>query len=1418
MARMLGVVCGLLVAAGFAQAESPRIKVLFLGDNGHHKPIERAGDLMPALARAGIDMAYTDDLRDLNAENLARYDGLMIFANHTTISPDQETALLSFVDNGKSLIALHCASYCFLNSPKYISLVGGQFQSHRTGVFRSRIVDAKHPAMKGVKEFEAWDETYVHHRLTGDRHVLMVREEGNKHEPWTWVRTQGKGRVFYTASGHDERVFRNEDFHRLVIQGVRWAVGRPDHEYSAKPFEYLPGELPNYRAGRASRLHKMQAPVSPAESMRHLSVPGGFRVELFAAEPDIVKPIAIAWDGRGRAFVAETLDYPNNKQPDGQGHDRILICEDTDGDGKADKFTVFADKLSIPTSMVAANGGLIVAQPPHIMFLKDTDGDGKADVRKILFTGFHINDTHAGPSNLRLGIDNWIYATVGYAGFEGDVGGKHYRFSQGLFRFKADGSELEFLGSTTNNTWGLGLGETGEIFYSTANGEHSSYLAMPNRYFESVRGWLGRGTVRMADYWRFHPITAIRQVDYHDGFTAAAGHAIYTARQFPKPYWNRIAFVAEPTGHLVAMCLLDQQGSNFVTHDRFNLLSSSDEWTAPIAAEVGPDGAVWVLDWYNYIVQHNPTPPGFDTGKGNAYVTPLRDKKHGRIYRVINESAKLSPKLDLDKATPDQLVAALKNDNMFWRLQAQWRLVERGQKDVLPALAELAVDPATDALGENLPAVHALGAVQGLGAFTGADANMTEMLRKDLRHISAGVRRMAFAVLPRCDESVKALLQAGVLKDREPLVRRAALLALSEMPASKEAGAAIHALLLVPENEKDRWMPLAATSAAARHDAGFLAASLTARTNTAAIRRVMRIVAEHYARGDATNSVASLLEPLKDADAADADVFLEGLSAGWPKSKTPMLDDATRDALVAVMPRLGTNGQLHLAALAGRWGMAARFERALAGLRKSLLTIIASDTRTEKERIESAGRLAEMQPDRAVLESLLAEVSPKVSPTLSSGILDVAGQTTSPELGRLLVDRWSQLTPTLRQQAAGILLRHPEWSTALLDALDKGDVPAIDLSLDQSQQLTNHPDKKLADRARAILTRGGRLPSPDRQKVLDEYMPLVEKTGDPHKGFEVFKNICAKCHRHGDTGETIAPNLSGFNVHPKGKILQKMLDPNRSVEGNYRQYAVTTKTGRVISGLLASETKTAIEVVDTEAKRHTILREDVDELIASNRTIMPEGFEKQLSKDDITNLLEFLTAKGKYVPIPLDKVATIVSTQGMFYSKDAPAERLIFPDWKTKTFNDVPFQLIDPQRGRVKNVVLMYGPNGAFAPRMPKSVTLPCNTAARAIHFLSGVSGWGYPYSEKGSVSLIVRLHYADGKTEDHALKNGEHFADYIRRVDVPQSQFAFDLRGRQIRYLAVTPERAETIKDVELIKGTDQTAPVVMAVTVETR
>ncbi len=270
------------------------------------------------------------------------------------------------------------------------------------------------------------------------------------------------------------------------------------------------------------------------------------------------------------------------------------------------------------------------------MFLKDSDGDGRADIRKVLFTGWGISDTHAGPSNLRWGFDNWIWGIVGYSGFRGTVGGETQRFAQAFFRFKPDGSKLEVMRNTGNNSWGVGFSEDGLVFGSTANGCPSVYLPIPNRFYESVRGWSTRELFSIAASNHFYPVTdKVRQVDYHGGFTAGAGHALYTARTYPQQYWNQTAFVAEPTGHLVATFTLERKGSDVVDYYGWNLLASDDEWTAPINAEVGPDGNVWVIDWYNYIVQHNPTPHGFQTGRGNAYETPLRDKTHGRIYRIV---------------------------------------------------------------------------------------------------------------------------------------------------------------------------------------------------------------------------------------------------------------------------------------------------------------------------------------------------------------------------------------------------------------------------------------------------------------------------------------------------------------------------------------------------------------------------------------------------------------------------------------------------------------------------------------------------------------------------------------------------------------------------------------------------------------
>ncbi len=409
-------------------------------------------------------------------------------------------------------------------------------------------------------------------------------------------------------------------------------------------------------------------------------------------------------------------------------------------------------------------------------------------------------------------------------------------------------------------------------------------------------------------------------------------------------------------------------------------------------------------------------------------------------------------------------------------------------------------------------------------------------------------------------------------------------------------------------------------------------------------------------------------------------------------------------------------------------------------------------------------------------------------------------------------------TPQVRTTALRVLLSRPESTRLFLDAVEKGTMTFSELPLDQKQALAAHPDAKIAARAKALLAKGGGLPNADRQKVVEEFLPLIAKKGNVELGKAVFKKHCALCHTHSGEGAKIGPDLSGVAVHTKEHLLIDILDPSRSVEGNFRVYQVVTQAGITHNGLLASETKTTIELFNTEGKKIVVQRDEIDAIIASPKSLMPDGFEKQLKQDELIDLLEFLTARGKFVPIALDKAATIVSTQGMFYSKDATVERLILPDWSPRTVKGVPFHFVDPQGDKKPNVILLYSKNGAVAATMPKSAKLECNLPAKAIHLLSGVSGWGYPYGKEGGAVLIVRLHYADGKTEDHELKNGVHFADYIRKVDVPKSDFAFSMRGQQMRYLSVTPGRDAALTALEFVKGPDASAPIVLAVTVETK
>ncbi|WP_437222154.1 PVC-type heme-binding CxxCH protein [Planctomicrobium sp. SH661] len=1401
------------------EAQSAPVKVLFLGDQGHHRPVDFASILGPALEPRSVRLDYTEQLSDLNPEKLAEYDSLLIYANINSIEPAQEEALVEYLNNGGGLVVVHCGAFCFQNSNRYVAIVGGQFRSHGVGTFRVQILDSQHPAMHGLTSTDWTDETYIHHKIADDIHVLMAREQDGGLEPYTWTRDQGKGRVFYTALGHDDQTRRRPEFHSLIEQGILWASGR------LQGLPSIAASGPVQQSASGPQTENFPEPLSPEESRKRMHVPDGLEVQLFASEPLIQNPMAMAFDERGRLWVLESSDYPNNVLPGSVGNDVVKILEDTDQDGRADTVKIFAEGLNIPTAIAFGGGGVIIGNTPDILLFRDLDGDDRADERKVLYTGFTRGDTHFEMNNFQYGHDNWIWGVLGAAGANVTAGGKNAQFQRGIFRFKPDGSAFEFMTLTSNNTYGLGFTPAGDVLASTANRDHSWFLGIPNRYFEAVHGWRGTGSRYNADHHRTFPINRPpRQWDFAGSFTAACNAFVYTGSQLPEMYHDRTMMVCEPTINIIHANLLQPAGAGLVSRDGFNLLASEDPWTAPVVARTGPDGAVWFLDLYSFTVLHNkPDEPHSSHGAGHAWVTAIRDRDRARIYRITKSPDSSStgnavPEIrSLSLSDVNQLLAALGHPNMEWRLHAQRLLVERNQLDIADPLQALV-------RGENVDsALHAFRTLQGLNFFENEEHG--ELLDFALQHTNQAVIRAALDALPKSSRSVTSILNAQLLNHASPFVRRDALLALSAMSPSDALGQEILSVLKQPENVRDEWIRQAAIAAAAANSTAFLAAAINDNQLSTAsaeeldnLVRTIHIVATNCAQGGDLHGIPELLLlfPGREINARLKTALLQGLVDGTRKGIDVTLSEAEEKALRQGIASLTDEQQVLLIALSRRWKEGSLFDD-LAQVTAERLIQRASDSTLEPAvKVNAARQVFQLGDNATVIEALMTQVDALQPPEVSLGILELLSGSSNESLGTQLVGRWTSMTPKLRAEAIDILIRRKVWTDELLKALDAGTVNFADLSARQRQQLALSTDADIATRFQQLMEAKGSAADPNRKKVIEELLPVTQTHGDVVRGRQVFQKNCIICHTRDGEGGKVGPDLTGMNIRSKAQLLTDILDPNRSVETNFRMWVIQTVSGQIFSGLIGAETQTSIEILDSAAKRHLLQRSDIEELVSRAESVMPTGLEKNISPEELTDLLEYLTSGGKYVPLSLESVANVVTTtpiwqEGMLH------ERLIFDSWSNRVLFGVPFTFIDPVGISKPNSVVLYGPNGNLSKRYPRTVEIPYHGSAAAIHFLGGIAGWGFPADKSKTVSMTVRLRYVDGATEDHHLVNGEHIADFYTRIDVPKSQFAFaDEEGRQIRYFSLRPQRSVELSAIELIKGDDQTSPVVMSITVE--
>ena len=549
-------------------------------------------------------------------------------------------------------------------------------------------------------------------------------------------------------------------------------------------------------------------PLMPAKIPANLSAgcvktPPGFTARLWASESPqlggIRAPIGINFDERGRLWAVESFDYPHTTLNDAfAGNDRVVILEDRNGDGQADTMKVFVQGLNLASSLVHTREGVLVAAGPHLILFRDDNGDDVADspTGQILYTGFGRNaDTHGALSNLTYGLDNWIYGMMGYN--NSVVNGVVVR--GGIFRVRTDTSAIQMVVPPSGeNAWGLGMTENGQFFYSRANRDHSRHMVYPGNVASAI--------VRTPNYACAaapaevppvpsgqiyscpKPVTTHWHIN-NPGYSSASNHSIYTARHFPRKYWDRAAFICESPRHLCHTMFLRENGSTWTGYEdssgiatAYNIFASTDAWTAPIQALTGPDGAVWVVDWYNYLLSHN----WYSPQAGNAQVSALRDNQHSRIYRVTYDANPVDAVPNLATATEDQLLQAFYHTNLMWRLHAQRLLIKRGANPgligKLSALLELKT---VNDMGESPHVVHALRTLEGLGLFAVSPEAWVPTLRNLLLHPAPGVRWNALDALPPHALSTAAILEQGRVNDPDAHVRIRALHKLTTLPGTK---------------------------------------------------------------------------------------------------------------------------------------------------------------------------------------------------------------------------------------------------------------------------------------------------------------------------------------------------------------------------------------------------------------------------------------------------------------------------------------------------------------------------------------------------------------------------------------------------------------------------------------------------------